>query len=325
MSDVSPRRRWRFPMRWKLLTAFVSAFTVVFVAIAFWVVHYAGDAASNRLADQLLEAAEGASEALPVGPVAKVIALPPDSDPTQNPAYERLTEDLAAVVAIFPSAEPIIYTAEDGKLTYLVGDQPFREPVAQTQSPSTVEFMQKGLSETTLQPTNTDGSGTWISAYSPIVDENGEKIAAVGIDYSVAYVQEVRERARVQVFPVLAVSYVSLIVLVLIVSTLMVRPLQRLTLATKRVAAGEYDLDLGAIGAEGRFADEMSDLADSFAVMATKVAARERALTKEVQRLQVEIDTTKREESVREITETDFFADLAAKAEQLRSTMRPDQ
>jgi hypothetical protein len=65
----------------------------------------------------------------------------------------------------------------------------------------------------------------------------------------------------------------------------------------------------------------MSDLADSFKVMATKVAERERALTREVQRLRVEIDNTKREETVREITETDFFADLAAKAEDLRGRM----
>jgi len=35
----------------------------------------------------------------------------------------------------------------------------------------------------------------------------------------------------------------------------------------------------------------------------------------------VEIDNTKREETVREITETDFFADLAAKAEDLRGRM----
>ena len=55
--------------------------------------------------------------------------------------------------------------------------------------------------------------------------------------------------------------------------------------------------------------------------MASKVAERERALTREVQRLRVEIDNTKREETVREITETDFFADLAAKAEDLRGRM----
>ena len=40
-----------------------------------------------------------------------------------------------------------------------------------------------------------------------------------------------------------------------------------------------------------------------------------------LKRLRVEIDNTKREETVREITETDFFADLAAKAEDLRGRM----
>jgi len=44
-------------------------------------------------------------------------------------------------------------------------------------------------------------------------------------------------------------------------------------------------------------------------------------LTKEVQRLRVEINATEREETVREIVETDFFADLAAKADDLRARM----
>jgi hypothetical protein len=65
----------------------------------------------------------------------------------------------------------------------------------------------------------------------------------------------------------------------------------------------------------------MSELADSFKVMSGKVAAREQALSSEVQRLQIAIDAREREESVREITETDFFADLAAKADEMRSRM----
>jgi nitrate/nitrite-specific signal transduction histidine kinase len=140
------------------------------------------------------------------------------------------------------------------------------------------------------------------------------------MDYSLEYVQDVQQQARAQVFPVLAVSYVLLILLVLLVSTLLVRPLRRLTLATRRIADGEYDLDLDRL-TRSRFTDEMSDLADSFKVMAAKVAARERALTKEVQRLRVQIDNAQRDQSVREITETDFFADLAAKADDLRSRM----
>ena len=99
------------------------------------------------------------------------------------------------------------------------------------------------------------------------------------------------------------------------------RPLARLTAATRRIADGEYDLDVRSI-VKSRFPDEMYELGQSFAIMAEKVAARERHLTKEVQRLRVEIDQAKREEAVQEITSTDFFEDLSGKADQLRAALR---
>jgi hypothetical protein len=93
-----------------------------------------------------------------------------------------------------------------------------------------------------------------------------------------------------------------------------------LTSASARIADGEYDLDLSDLN-RSRFPDEMSELAESFKVMAAKVQQREQALSTQVRRLQVQIDAAQREESVREITETEFFADLAAKAEQMRARM----
>ena len=55
---------------------------------------------------------------------------------------------------------------------------------------------------------------------------------------------------------------------------------------------------------------------------ARKVAAREKSLSQEVQRLKIEIDHTRREESVREITENDDFAGLAERARVLRERMK---
>ena len=71
-----------------------------------------------------------------------------------------------------------------------------------------------------------------------------------------------------------------------------------------------------------RFPDEMYTLAESFTSMAAKVAARERSLTQEVQRLKVEIDHARREEAVKQITESDSFAELARKAAEMRRRNR---
>jgi HAMP domain-containing protein len=111
--------------------------------------------------------------------------------------------------------------------------------------------------------------------------------------------------------------------LVLLVSGALVRPLRRLTEATHRIADGEYDLEVRSL-VKSRFPDEIYELGESFEIMAAKVGARERSLTKEVQRLRVEIDTVKREQSVEEITGTDFFSDLKAKAAVMRARMHED-
>jgi methyl-accepting chemotaxis protein len=323
MSDPVARSRRRFPVRWKLLAAFAAAFTIVFAFIAIWVVNYASDVALKRLTGELLQAAEGSARDLPKNAVAGVVALPDDADLDASRAYQRIDEDLDSIRATIPSVEPYMYAEADGRLVYLFGTDTFREPVAKTAPEQTLEYMRQGLQGTTFQPANTDAYGTWISAFSPVVDKQGDTIAVVGMDYSLEYVADVEREARAQVLPVLGISYALLVVLVLVVATLVVRPLRRLTSATRRIADGEYDLDLTGI-TRTRFPDEMTELADSFRVMADKVAARERALTKEVKRLQVEIDAGKREETVREITETDFFADLAAKADDLRSRIHRD-
>lgn len=322
MTEQARRRFWRFPMRWKLLTAFTAAFTLVFAFIAIWVVNYASNVATKRITEQLLEITEGAARDISANRMAKVAVLPADADVSDDTSYRRVKDDLESVRATNSSVKPYTYGVDvNGELVFLVSSARFKEPVAETVPAETLDYMQRGLRGTTFEPENTDAFGTWFSAYSPIVNSQGDTVAAVGMDYSLAYVQQVQREARSQVFPVLAVSYVALILLVLVVSTLLVRPVRRLTVATRRIADGEYDLDLSGIGPHGRFTDEMSDLADSFEVMAQKVAERERALTKEVQRLRVEINNAEREETVREIVETDFFADLAAKAEDLRARM----
>lgn len=317
------KRLPRVSLRWKLLGAFTAAFTLVFVFIALWVVHYAGNAALSRVKAQLIEATEGAARDLPRNAVAQLTQLPAGSDVSQERDYQRVQHDLKAVRTTLPQLRPyLVARGEDGELDYLVAPRGvFRDPVLNSTPQSTVDVMLKAFEETVYQGRNDDQYGHWVSAYSPVVDAQGQALAIVGMDFPLEYVRNVRTEARQKVFPVLATGYVALIALVFVVSTLLVRPIERMTSASKRIADGDYDLDLTKL-TRGRYPDELSDLADSFQVMTAKVAARERELTREVKRLQVQIDAGRREESVREITETDFFSDLQAKAAQMRSRMR---
>jgi hypothetical protein len=52
--------------------------------------------------------------------------------------------------------------------------------------------------------------------------------------------------------------------------------------------------------------------------MAREVRAREQRLKREVRQLRIEIDETRTERQVAEITETDYFRDLQSKVDRLR-------
>jgi methyl-accepting chemotaxis protein len=269
--------------------------------------------------------------------VTSVPAVPDPKNPTGlgypiSPLYVDVASELFQVTQILPQSSPYTYFRDpaDGKLYFAASagyltdpptGVPYRVPVADIVNPETYAFMESGLDAITDQPAYTDDYGSWISSYNPIVDAKGEKVGAIGIDYPLTYVAEVQRSVQQQLYPVLALSYLVLLVLVLILSTSLTRPLKKLTAATRRVSDGEYDLDVKSL-VTSRFPDEMYELAESFTLMARKVGARERSLTQEVQRLKVEIDDARREQAVKEITETDFFSDLTAKAAEMRRRIR---
>lgn len=64
--------------------------------------------------------------------------------------------------------------------------------------------------------------------------------------------------------------------------------------------------------------DALGQLARVFQKMARQVYAREQSLRQQLQELRVEIDEVKKTRQVAEITETEYFRDLCAKAQRLR-------
>jgi HAMP domain-containing protein len=330
-------------MRWKLLAAFAGAFTLVFVFIAFWVVFDAAKTARARIEAQLVDAAEGAAATIDAPAfdelVTTVPAVPDPSNPTgfgypDSEEFRLLAQQLFDLTKVLPEAQPYSYVADatDGQLYFAVSagyyytpqfGVTYKQPVVEVSGPATIERMQQGLTATTLEPAYTDSFGDWISAYTPIRNAAGEVVGAIGVDYPLDYVRQVQAESLNRILPILIGSYVMLMLLVLGVSGALVRPLRRLTTATHRIAEGEYDLNVKEL-VKSRFPDEIYELGESFEIMAGKVAAREQHLTAQVERLQVQIDASKRDSAVKEIVETDFFADLAAKAATLRARVHAD-
>lgn len=336
-------RRIRVSLRVKLLAAFAGAFTVVFAFIAIWVFQFTSDTTKNRLVSELAQAASGGAATIDAAQFVELISSVPAVPGPQladgtgagypdSPLYTEIAGDLLDLRLIVADAGVYSYFKDpmDGELYfaasagYLLDPQrgvTYKVPVADIVGPTTYGYMEQGLSSTVNEPEYSDAYGSFISAYSPIVDAAGNSVGAVGLDYPLTYVGEVEAQARQRLIPIMVGTYVVLLLLVLVLSTTITRPVKRLTSATTRIADGDYEVDLKAV-TETKFPDELSTLAGSFAIMVEKVAAREQSLTQEVQRLKVEIDQGRRQEAVREITESDSFADIASRAAEMRRRMR---
>jgi|APCry1669189034_1035192.scaffolds.fasta_scaffold31549_2 methyl-accepting chemotaxis protein len=337
LASASPPKI-RFGMRAKMLTAFAVAFSIIFGILTFFVIQFVTDQAQAKLVTQLRDTAVGGSSTLDAAALQTLLATHPVYDknnlyPQSDPLYVAANQQLQNIRSVVPNASPYTYTLNPttGKLEWMTSysalnpDPPFtnsfRGPVSGVVNAETYKYLEAGLKAPTDQPSYTDANGSWISTYVPIKAKDGSVVGGLAVDYPLSYVDDVRAAAIRNIVPLLVIAYLLLTGLVLLVSTWLTRPLKRLTDATVRIASGDYDVDLSNVVAT-RIPDEMAVLAQSFAVMVDKVRIREKNLTQQVKRLTVEIDSKKREQSVSEITDSDFFSALTAKAGNMRRRMR---
>ena len=336
--------RVRFGMRAKMLTLFTLVFTVIFVVIGLFVVNYVGNQAQAQLVRQLNGTAVGGATTIDAAAMVELrgqipqasTAKFPKNFPLDNALYRRLCLQLVNITKLVPNASPYTYFRDpatgtvEWETTYAAFPPEswaavYREPISGIvgANSETYNLMVKGLSTTVNQAPYADHSGAynWISTYTPIRDASGRPVAGLGVDLPMQYVGVVRSGAIRGVLPILLVSYVIVFIMVLLLATFLTRPLKRLTVATARIADGDYDVDLSSV-ADTKIPDEMAVLSHSFALMVDKVKAREQKLTQQVKRLTVEIDASKRQKSVSEITDSDFFSGIVAKGKELRESMK---
>lgn len=353
------RRGLHLGMRWKLLIAFGVGVSVVFAIVATWIVRFSTDTARERLEENLRDLSIGGAQTIDVerfrtltqterlvvegeiypanaGTLSGTAALVDSAYPT-DPAYWDHVNEIADIRRTNPEASGYTYfRAPDGTMRFIgswsalgyptMGVSPpigtmLQQPVLTLVDENTASYFAEGLSATTSQPAYRDLFGHWISVYTPIVAADGTTVGAIGVDYPLEYVDEVEQRVLGVLYPVFGIAYVILVLLVLYLSHWMTRRLGRLSKATTRISGGDYEVDLSR-ATKAVFPDEMTDLARSFSTMSEKIRARERSLVKQLQVLKVEIDDARRQQSVAEITESDFFTSLTAKATALRAHVR---
>lgn len=95
------------------------------------------------------------------------------------------------------------------------------------------------------------------------------------------------------------------------------RQFNKVTAAARALEEGRYAPE--SIAEVAQRSDELGQLARVFQRMAHEVAQREQRLRQEVQALRIEIDRTRQQRQVDEITGTEYFRSLRQKADELRN------
>jgi methyl-accepting chemotaxis protein len=317
-------------LRWKLLIGFTVVFSIVFFAAFYWFLTYSLKTLENQIAEDLKSTHAGASLGIP-GDLVVELAEEGEADAdgsSDHPNFTVLMNWFEIVHDIEPRAWPYLgYVINEDEIMYVADIQllpqydssragKFGElqPSANIARAKQEQFL-RGADEGKL--TYTDEWGSWVSAYGPIYDSQGEVVALLGVDFEADVVTDMRAELTSRVLLAGFVAYLILLVLVYLVSNALTGPIIRLTGMADEIGEGKYEHDFSQVS-KGTLRDEIDKLADVIEVMVGKVYERELKLKKQVQKLQIEIDETRRKMQVKEIVETDFFKNLQSKAKDMR-------
>jgi HAMP domain-containing protein len=327
MTDVAIERNRPFiSLRVKILLGFSVLFSVVFALAFYWFFNFATTMALGQIEEDMVNTLYAGIEGVDGDEFAALAeAEVNDEGLSDDPLYWEHQAWLATLHQLEPRAYPYTWVRGDEAVeneVLFIGDilritdpdsgTVFREPYI-TQGSMITGML--GLWED-LEPYQ-DKWGYWISAYAPITNEAGETVGGMGIDFKADYVNRVQEAIQDSVLISFGVTYFALFTFVYLIANTLTKPITDLTNVAREVAEGNYDQDLTPL-CSGNHEDEVDVLAEVFAQMIQKVRAREEGLKRQVQRLRIQIDESKKKRQVAEITESDYFKQLKEKAQALR-------
>jgi hypothetical protein len=347
--ETTPKKPIQLSLGTKLILGLTLVSTLVFGGTYFWFYKYSTDTAMQRIEEDLKLTLEGAIQGINGDEFdamvredgyQEIASLAYDQRsaglplPETDPRYTQHQEWLGTVHRIEPRANPYTYVpGYQPKEVLFVGDflrisQPDNATLFLESYPD-VEDMPKGFSGFFFSSEiYIDEWGSWISAYGPIKNSSDQVVGGIGIDFKADYVAAVQKQIKQRMIPAFIVSYLLLLSLVVLISNIITRPVISLTRIAEKIGEGEYKQDFSRVNkgrwSPDKFPDEIDILLQVFEKMVGKVYQREQSLRIQVERLKIQIDETKRQSQVNEIVETDFFRDLQARADDMRSRRRRD-
>lgn len=311
----------RLNIRTRLLIVFTALFTAVFVGAVFWFHQYVTQKVMDDLRQNLIISASTAADLIDAGEHEQLFQSGVEGDAQ----YEHIASQLRLVRDANPNAESV-YTAirSEGNPTELLfvvsasedveGRAHLREPYDASNAPEMLLAFDGPIADVEM---GADEFGVWLSGYAPILDENGNSIAIVGVDMLANDVLEAQSRIRTASLIVFLIALAVIFVAVFFLSDSITRPLRVVTDAA-HLLENDEPVDTESLAPLARGTDELSQLARVFRKMVEQVQARQQQLKQEVARLQIQIDESKRQQQVSEIVDSEFFQELKNKARDLR-------
>lgn len=355
---LKPQGRF-ISLQFKIIVGFTLIFTVVFAPTYYWFYRFAENEAMGQIKEGLNDTIVGATQSGILGEDDKIQIINGDEMEglvkegqvradglTDDPRYWDQVRTLCEIRRVEPRASLYTYIKGEkpGEIIFITSwgaclPNPdwsqfvkFRTPYDVNTGPNLAGFDQVVFQTKTGWCTYDDPGctpniygdkfGSWVSAYAPIRNSKGEAVAALGIDFTSTYVNEVRQQILNKIYLAFSITYIILLVLVYFVSQILTRPMVGLTRAAEQIGEGNYNVGLqflDALRQSSRSHDEIGTMERVFRSMMDKVYQREQTLRKQVEELKIVIDERKRNKQVEDIVESEFFQELKVKAQKMRT------
>jgi HAMP domain-containing protein len=334
-------------IRTKLLIIFTLIFTGMFGSLFYVFYNFAVNLAAQHLRDNLEEMTEAVAEGVDTEELLELYQAGAFDEETSLPApqYQNQLAWLEYIHELDPDVWPYIFVHEsradlkpadefisDNDEVIFVVDLWSAKNLTDSElfwetystSPEIIRTMDSEVLVHHPQIPYYDDRGVWITAYALLQDSQGQIIPGfgVGIDYSAEHLHDIKIGIQRRMVVTFVIFYILLFLLIYIAAERFTRRTIRLARVANEIGEGNYGQDLSGFSNSPLAKDEITQLADVFKVMVEKVSRRENKLRQQVAKLSIKIDEQDCHEQVKEITENDFFQELAEKAQSLRDFLQ---
>ncbi|MBM3244588.1 MAG: HD domain-containing protein [Candidatus Omnitrophica bacterium] len=268
-----------------LINSFQTKVTLAFVFCLLFIVglsnllmyEYSLNTQFDSLRDKLMVIARNAAVAVDADVLAKV---PLNRAGINSPEYKIISENLARIKTINPSLRYIYTmgkTAEPGIWQFIVDPDPvsgksnLKGPTAFPGDKYDVrrfpQMQQAFYGPVVDKDFTVDEWGVFLSGYAPVYNKEGKAIAVLGVDMNAERVYALQKTVKLRAFSILGVGVMVSIILGLLISRSVVKPVGKLVLGTRKIASGDLDYKVDIKGK-----DEIAELAESFNNMASSLS-----------------------------------------------------